>query len=653
MNKPNAFIFSMSLTLDATDKQLIYHLELDARVGIEALSRKIGVNEAEVAGRIKQLKERNILIGDVCFINITKLDFTGHALFLKIRKEEKEKLIEFAKTIPSIYWICNTTGLFDVIVAIQARDYVELDESVKRLLNQSGHSIEHYALSTRLQVDHFHRKYLIPQLKGEPSKIFWGKHVPTDIPLTTDERKTIHFISHKADYSFVELAGYLQKNEDAVRKIILRLGNADIIQGYHSMVNPRLFGFKVFQLLVRVSSVSKKQTVEFFDYCARHPNITVLVHSVGSWQHEITYEIPLRAVIGQYSKELLKKFSFISNIETLPTNDYYVHYRFGYPSSKQTASGSIVLKKLDDLDFVALREVIRSIRTKTTAFEFCPGYLTQATRNFPRVAHWDNNIAFVTKKTSASSSNFVIVVAAGLNMVLFTNKLAQYLFSKSRKPVILKNIDSSMEKELLCLEGFRNYYPNESWNSYARYDDQTFPQILIQNKLFLNMQGSEYAKLREKLNWFDRRYNIEVIPYGANDFHIFETLLHQWSKDMHTMHGVTEKELIASHLMYGELKDYYYQYLVYEKATRKYVGYLCFSTISEDVCGFNALINDFGYPELYRKMMYKGIEIAHRLGFTYTNLQGSETQEQFGVKQWFVPQKLILKKHLIYDPKIH
>lgn len=639
------------IRLDETDKKIIYLLELDARADRQSIANTLRLPINEVGDRIDRLIQKRVIGPANTIINIAKLGFTGHAVFIKLSSSKprtQNKILGFLQKTPSVYWISQVSGPYDLIIAVQTRDYIEFDEVLKSIIKQFGSVIDNYVISTRVQANHFHRKYLWPEAHDAPD-LFFGKYRPTDELSNDEEKRLVNFLSNNADYSFEDAGSYLNRSSRHAASLIAKLTRDEVILGYHTAVSPDQFDVQTFQILITAKDFSKDISLEFFQYCARHPNITFLVQAIGPWQYEITYEIPIKSDIDIFITELKRRFGFIQICKTLPTQQYYFYYRLGYPLSKTDAS--IKPRAVEDGDMVAFKELQRSVSKDVFDFEYCPGYIIQATRNFPLVVYLDGNIFFITRKIGDNKSNYVVVAGGGFGKSRALLVLCRYLYKKSKQPIIIKNVDEVWEKELKALAGFRDYGQGENWNQYARYDDQTFPQIIINNKKLLDLKGKDYSNLREKLSWFDKRFNLEVIPYQNEHQTIFDELLDRWASDMERMHQVPKKDLIESHLMYRELKDYYYQYLVFEKATKKWVGYISLSPISENVCGFNALLNDFSYEEMYKKMMYKAIEIASRLGFAYTNLQGSETEKQFQVKAWFVPDRLINKKHLVFEEK--
>ena len=308
-----------------------------------------------------------------------------------------------------------------------------------------------------------------------------------------------------------------------------------------------------------------------------------------------------------------------------------------------------MIRRIKNEDYLNFRGIIRRFHPESKHFEFCNGYITQAIRNHPQVYSPNKDtIVFFTKKSAGNRTPYVIVCSAGKNRLNAIKELALILYNKSKQKVIIKNVDKELAK-LEKFKGFRKYKEGESWDNISKYDDNTFPQLIIEINKDIDLEGTPFKRLREELHLFDRRFNIELIKYKEQHKKIFAELLNKWASQMSERMGLDKKEVIKATQMFGFLRDDFFQYLVYEKRTKRYVGFVSLSTISELCLGYNALINDFNYEGLYRKLMYEGVKIAARLGFKFLNLQGSEIKEQFDSKLKLRPDIKLERKQLIYE----
>lgn len=293
-------------------------------------------------------------------------------------------------------------------------------------------------------------------------------------------------------------------------------------------------------------------------------------------------------------------------------------------------------------NFKALQE---RYQPEALDFEYNLGYLLQATRNDTFICTEDETQVVYTRKSLDEISPYVIVTSAGKDSVSLIERVAKELAKKSSRDIIAKNVGENLETRLKE-RGFEDYTEEERWDEISKYDDNTFPQQIVCTKEVSELRGSKYSSLREELKRFNREYSVSIEDYC--DEKDFDTILEKWAKQMEERENLVQKEVERSHLMFREKKPYFFQYLVRDDTSGNVIGFMCFSRISENCLGFNALINDFSYRNLYRYMMYQGIKISYDLGYQYINLQGSEDLNQYRSKRRFKADIEIKKKHLVY-----
>ena len=288
-------------------------------------------------------------------------------------------------------------------------------------------------------------------------------------------------------------------------------------------------------------------------------------------------------------------------------------------------------------------------------FQHCMGYLVQALRNNSEYSRYDrphtimegdNAIAYTTK--SQSRTPYVIVSGVGKNVGGFIAREAQNLSNDSKDDVIVKNVGEDLELRLKE-EGFEDYGDGENWDEHSKYDDNTFPQQVIDLEIYNPWGGSDYSKLREELKRFHRDYSVvlkrvEDTPESTKNF---RTLLSLWAQQMFERKSIREMDLFVSQVMFSP-GNFDIQYEFNDSETGDLVGFLSFDEISRSCLGLNAIINDFSYWNSYRFMTHTATNIAKEHGYRYLNLQGSEDAGQYQSKRRFKAQIEIPKKHLVY-----
>lgn len=123
----------IQITLDDMDKRILELLQLDARVSFADLSRKLDVAEATVRFRVKRLKDNGVITRFAALLDPAKVGFgVSGAILLKIDpaclEEACKRLVAFDETL----YLFQSTGEYDVVSVILARDMVHLNDLVRR-----------------------------------------------------------------------------------------------------------------------------------------------------------------------------------------------------------------------------------------------------------------------------------------------------------------------------------------------------------------------------------------------------------------------------------------------------------------------------------------------------------------------------------------
>jgi hypothetical protein len=289
------------------------------------------------------------------------------------------------------------------------------------------------------------------------------------------------------------------------------------------------------------------------------------------------------------------------------------------------------------------RQLIETYHSETLEFEYCNGYILQATRNGFFAWESDENITIFTKR----DDGYVIIASAGKERGTAIWQMAHYLHEHAQTPVKIKNVNHSLERELLNL-GFRHYRVDEWWNGESKYDDNSFPEQVLETEALTKLEGSEYQSLREERNRFNRESQIVVSKIKYCTPELVEGLLVSWIDNMYIRNGWDKKELRASHEIFFVDRPDLMQYGAYD-SNNNLIGLLVFSEISSQCLGFNVLINDFELRNLYRILMFEAAKIANSLGYPFLNIQGSEDTNQYLSKRRMHSKKEIYKEHLIFD----
>lgn len=123
----------VSIELDDLDKHILKLLQKDARLSFAEIGRHLDVAETTVRFRVNRLVESGVIARFAAVLDPVKVGLkVGGAILLKIEpahlEEACQQLISFSET----QYLFRSTGEYDVVSMIFARDMEHLNDLVKK-----------------------------------------------------------------------------------------------------------------------------------------------------------------------------------------------------------------------------------------------------------------------------------------------------------------------------------------------------------------------------------------------------------------------------------------------------------------------------------------------------------------------------------------
>ena len=118
-------------SLDTTDIELLQQLEIDARLSLAELSRRVGLSPPAVADRLERLEEEGVIGAYRAEIDPRALGY-GLAVVLRIRPAPRElkKVAELAQRTPEVVECQRITGDDCYLMKAHVRDVGHMEEVI-------------------------------------------------------------------------------------------------------------------------------------------------------------------------------------------------------------------------------------------------------------------------------------------------------------------------------------------------------------------------------------------------------------------------------------------------------------------------------------------------------------------------------------------
>ena len=122
-------------TVDAADRRLIAELQVDGRVSLAELGRRIGLSAPAVADRLKRLERSGVVTGYGADVDPRALGYTLGAI-MRIRPTARliPKVAELARETPEVVECHRITGEDCFFMKLHVRDVGHLEEVIDRFI---------------------------------------------------------------------------------------------------------------------------------------------------------------------------------------------------------------------------------------------------------------------------------------------------------------------------------------------------------------------------------------------------------------------------------------------------------------------------------------------------------------------------------------
>jgi DNA-binding Lrp family transcriptional regulator len=312
----------MKLSLEQA--KIVVAMQLQADQAIQKLSTQLSVKEHTIRYTIERAKRLGI-IERRYFINLFKLGYLQHEVFFSLSSEKRgarEALLNKLKRADSISWIGRLGGDYQYGINICAKDIHSTVGFFDELSLSHGADIVEKNLSLRVSLTFYGNRYLAPlqRFKGGLSYHNTSHTVGID---ETDHR-LLRAITSDAEMSGHQIARSLGIPQSTVDYRLKRLRSEGVIVGAYYVVRGEQLGVISFLCLIRTRGISSRLRGEIANFCASHPEVVVMIESIGSWDFELVIDGFSAEQAMRVSESLLDLFGgAIQWIKMVPI--------FGYP----------------------------------------------------------------------------------------------------------------------------------------------------------------------------------------------------------------------------------------------------------------------------------------------------------------------------------
>lgn len=311
------------MKLSSTQAKVVALTQLDADLPIAHIRSKLGIRDHTIRYALDRARNQG-LITQRYFINLFRIGCLQHEVFFSLSSEKKnsrEQLLKKLILSDRVSWIGRLGGEFHYGINICSFQVTEMLQLFDQLSDEYGCIFLEKNLSLRIGLTYFGNRYLAPSIKAQ---------APLSYRITS-ERVSIDYVDHqiltaitnRGSDSIHSLARALGLPQSTVDYRFKKLKHSGIIVGSYYNFQPHKAGYLSFLFLISTRGISSTFREKALKFCEAHPEVVLLIESIGSWDFEFAVDVKESEDAMKFSEHLLDSFgSDLHWIKMIPLFSY-------------------------------------------------------------------------------------------------------------------------------------------------------------------------------------------------------------------------------------------------------------------------------------------------------------------------------------------
>lgn len=310
--------------LDKIDREILWNLDLDARIPLTDLASRVGLSKQGLNYRLNKLTESGIIKGYYAIIDTHRLGLLTYRLYLRLTSTspaKTEKLLKLLCKHPNTLFVGTLTGSWDLEVVFTARNFIHFSNILKDLHEPFGTAIYRSNMSMTPVVYGLRRDYLLSPVRKGPLTPSYGFE-PDGTVWDDLDFEILGALAVDGRITYDELARRFNVTNHTAKSRMLKMEKAHVIQGYRADINTKLLGRHYVKALISLAPMSLKQERELYAACVKNSFVVYLTEVLGTWQLEIESEVASVGELDEMIRSLRARYpSLITEYDTVVVSE--------------------------------------------------------------------------------------------------------------------------------------------------------------------------------------------------------------------------------------------------------------------------------------------------------------------------------------------
>lgn len=306
--------------MDAKDRKILYELDKNSRESFTRIGKLAQVAPESVGYRVKNYLKEGIIKYFLTIIDSTKLGASYYDVFIKLQNvdsKKKKEVMSFFINNPSITWMADLEGMFDIAMIIKVQNQLELQRVMKQINQKFSSVMMKKTLAINLKGEFFRRDYLVNKKRLELASTKQKKteleYAPTEKVIEIDEKDTeiCRLLANNSRMTSVEIGQKLKISADTAVLRIKKLQKQGIISGFTLILDNEKINQLHYKILLYLNNSSEEKTNRLLSFIRNNNQVIALISTLAEWDYEIDLEVSNVNQLKDFTMELTNNFSGI------------------------------------------------------------------------------------------------------------------------------------------------------------------------------------------------------------------------------------------------------------------------------------------------------------------------------------------------------
>lgn len=316
--------------IDLKDKKILTALDMDARMPLTELAKKVGLSRQVVEYRLKRMQKEHIIFGAIGVFDSVVVGLSWYRItfrLLKITKEQKNEFIQHLKKNKYVLWLGEVGGNWDIIVNFICQDNFKFNTLFEDIIKNYGSYVMDYEILIYVNVYDLEKTHVLSQ-ENERKFFYHEMKYNPEVQLDATDKEIAMELSKNALLTNIELGQKLHISGNTIKNRIIEMRKKRFLLGFRLFTNANILGYTTHMLFLEMTKFDLEKEKELYAYLKTIPNITFLTKHIGRWRIGMEIETKDVEEFQNIFVDIRGRFSdIITNFESFPLfRDHIINY---------------------------------------------------------------------------------------------------------------------------------------------------------------------------------------------------------------------------------------------------------------------------------------------------------------------------------------